>query len=171
MSMIVRPAGKEDLPIIQHLAHLIWPAAYWNILSSEQMGYMLEKMYNLTVLEHQLLEESHQFFIAENGQPIGFAGASPYDYHIADQPNAVFWKLHKLYVLPHVQKSGAGKTLLQQVIAAAKNNGATTLLLNVNRNNNAYQYYLSHGFKVVETGDFDIGAGFYMNDYVMAKHI
>ena len=40
--------------------------------------------------------------------------------------------------------------------------------LNVNRHNPALGFYLHMGMKKVSEGDFDIGGGYYMNDYIMA---
>lgn len=169
--MHIRAAETSDILTIQHLASLTWPETYADILSPRQMQYMLNKMYSAEVLEKQMTVEGHLFFMAENEKPVAFAGVSPYPYRLENQPGAVCWKLHKLYVLPYLQKSGLGKMLMEKVVATAKQAGATTLLLNVNRNNAAYHYYLKNGFSVVETDDFDIGAGFYMKDHVMAKDI
>lgn len=173
----VRPAITDDILTIQHIASLTWPVAYASILSPRQMSYMLNKMYSQQELARQITTGGHQFFIAgQNGEAIGFAGVSEVDYHFLPHPNMSLrkrhpWKLHKLYVLPSVQKSGAGKALMQTVLNTVRSNGGNYLLLNVNRNNPAYQYYLKNGFEVLESGDFDIGSGFFMNDYVMGKAV
>jgi len=57
--------------------------------------------------------------------------------------------------------------LLQKVCNHAKENGANTLQLQVNRNNIAVNFYKKHGFKIIAEEDFDIGNGYFMNDYVM----
>ena len=49
--------------------------------------------------------------------------------------------------------------------------GALVLQLQVNRNNKAKSFYEKIGFKVIEEADFDIGNGFFMNDYVMGKKL
>lgn len=119
-------------------------------------------MYNYNTLHKQMTEEGHTFLLAEdNFQHIGFAGFSPY--------LGTTWKLHKLYVLPFQQKTGAGKALLAQAESIAMEQGATSILLNVNRQNNAFHFYQRMGYQIESEGDFDIGAGFFMNDYVMKK--
>jgi ribosomal protein S18 acetylase RimI-like enzyme len=163
--MTVRPATKDDITAMRHIAHETWPVTYGKIQSKEQLDYMLDLMYSPSALELQF-DNGHLFFIAENenGLPIGFAGTS-------EQEPCKSWKLHKLYVLPNIQKSGAGRALMQMVVDTAKAHNATELLLNVNRNNPAYTYYLKNGFEVAETVDIPIGGGFFMNDYVMKKLI
>ena len=45
------------------------------------------------------------------------------------------------------------------------------LELNVNRNNKALHFYEHMGMKKLREGDFPIGNGYYMNDYIMGKEI
>jgi GNAT superfamily N-acetyltransferase len=172
----IKRAELSDIVDIQHIASVTWPVAYSDILSPRQMSYMLNAMYNQTKLAAQMQEEEHLFFIAKlNGAAVGFAGISSEDYPFPVDKNipenVVSWKLHKLYVLPHIQKSGAGKALMEAVKEAVLANGGNYLLLNVNRKNPSYQYYLKNGFEVLEAGDFDIGSGFFMNDYIMGKSL
>jgi diamine N-acetyltransferase len=162
--MTIRPANVSDIPGIQLIAALTWPHAYADILSPRQVEYMLNMMYSYATLENQMLQEGHHFFVAESeGKMLGFAGCSPYEDRV--------WKLHKLYVLPFQQKSGLGKSLLQTVEVFATEAGAEALVLNVNRQNNANAFYKHLGFEIDSIGDFDIGAGFFMNDYVMKKKL
>ncbi len=164
--MKVRRARIEDIPAIQQIAKDTWPDTYSGIISQEQIDYMLDMMYNANTLTEQMSAD-HYFFIAEqDSKPIGFAGCSPYSPSLS-----LRWKLHKLYVLPTVQRSGAGKALSEAVVAVAKDNGATELVLNVNKNNPAYAYYLKHGFTVLENMILDIGNGYVMDDYVLIKKL
>ncbi|HWB25157.1 MAG TPA: GNAT family N-acetyltransferase [Chitinophagaceae bacterium] len=163
--MQVRIASKDDIAVIRHIAHETWPVAYRGLLSEPQLAYMLELIYSPGALDKQF-NEGHIFFIAETDEEVavGFAGCSEYE-------PGINWKLHKLYVLPHIQKSGAGKALMQAVIQTAKEHHAAALLLNVKRDNPAYHYYLEKGFRVVDTVDIPIGEGYFMRDYVMMKEI
>ena len=123
---------------------------------------MLHGMYHSQVLTRQIQQEQHQFFIAsQQAEAVGFAGTSPYTEDL--------WKLHKLYVLPFRQKGGTGKALLQAVETQAVAASAKGLLLQVNRHNPAVAFYRHQGFEIDSSGDFDIGAGFYMHDFVMKK--
>jgi len=159
--IILRKAKEEDIEIITELAEEIWPQTYGDYIEQDQLRYMLELMYNKGELLSQL-QRGHTFLIAsENGKDVGFAGFSVVD------PNNGTYKLHKLYVLPEMHGKGVGKILINEVVRLAKHNGGKTLQLNVNRNNNAKDFYLKAGFKIKETVDINIGNGFYMNDYVM----
>lgn len=161
--IIIRPASPGDIPVIQHISFKTWPVAYGNILSREQLSYMLEKMYSSRSLLEQM-NNRHWFFLAlHDHSPVGFASFSRLEQET--------FKLHKLYILPESQKTGAGKELLQFVETAAKNLGGKLLQLNVNRNNNAKFFYEKNGFSIIKQEDIDIGDGYFMNDYVMEKSL
>lgn len=161
----LRKAKEEDLPIIRSLAEQTWPTAYSDIISAEQISFMLEKMYNKDELLGQL-KAGHFFLIAsEVGKDVGFAGFSALNLE------AKTFKLHKLYVLPKMHGKGVGKLLMNEVVSSVKAQGGKFLQLNVNRANKATDFYQKAGFKIKETVDLDIGNGFYMNDYVMEKEL
>jgi ribosomal protein S18 acetylase RimI-like enzyme len=155
----IRKATLHDIPVIQNIAYNTWPAAYGEILSEQQLSYMLELIYSPSSLSNQL-NEGHQYFIAEIGnEPVGFC-----DFGFVKDDT---YKLHKIYVLPTAQKTGAGKALLNVAIESVKDSGGDTLILNVNRHNNAKDFYRKMGFSVSYEEDIDIGEGYFMNDYVM----
>jgi GNAT superfamily N-acetyltransferase len=125
---------------------------------------MLDWMYSDASLAEQF-KKGHAFYIAstqyEDGtiEEIGFCSVS------ADADHS--HKLNKLYVLPIAQGTGSGKALLNKAIEVAKTAGSTSLFLQVNKHNNAYTFYLKNGFEKEKEFKFDIGNGFYMDDYVM----
>jgi ribosomal protein S18 acetylase RimI-like enzyme len=53
----------------------------------------------------------------------------------------------------------------------AKEAGLSDVYLQVNRNNPAVHFYQKQGMEIVETADFDIGNGFFMNDFIMSKKL
>jgi ribosomal protein S18 acetylase RimI-like enzyme len=156
--MIIRQATESDIETIQSIAKITWAVTY-DFLPVGQMEFMLDWMYSTTSLQQQM-QNGHHFFVALVDEIIvGFASVSKQDESIS--------KLNKLYVLPTTQKIGAGKALLQRVISFAQENGAKEIQLQVNRNNNAKDFYIKHGFTILYEADFEIGNGYFMNDYVM----
>lgn len=160
----IRNAGLEDIPLIQQLNLQVWPQTYALILTPDQISYMLEMMYSSDSLIQQMTIEGCQFIIIyEDGNPVGFASYAETEPHN--------WKLHKIYVLPDQQGKGVGKKLIDHIIEQIKKKDGRSLKLQVNRNNKAKDFYERLGFHVAEIADFDIGNGFYMNDYVMEKKL
>lgn len=167
MSQItIRPANLEDRSLIRSISERTWPSTYGHIISQEQIDFMLDWMYSDASLEEQF-SKGHQFFIANlNGKEIGFCSVSEEPTE-NEEENKKSYKLNKLYVLPTTHGTGSGKALLNKAIEIAKNANATSLFLQVNKHNNAYTFYLKNGFEKESEFKFDIGNGFYMDDYVM----
>ncbi|MBL7963242.1 MAG: GNAT family N-acetyltransferase [Flavobacteriales bacterium] len=159
----VRPATAADLHAIHAIAHCAWPVAYGQILSPDQLAYMLERMYALSALREQVLK-GHRYLLAEaDGGPIGFAG---YEHAYRSTRHT---RLHKLYVLPEVKGLGVGRALLGAVASAARAAGDDHLELNVNRFNPARHWYARQGFQIVRDEVIDIGQGYVMDDHVMER--
>jgi GNAT superfamily N-acetyltransferase len=155
----IRPASLNDRAFIRSVSERTWPSTYGHIISQEQIDFMLEWMYSDASLAEQFAK-GHQFYIANlNGEEIGFCSVSK------EEESA--HKLNKLYVLPSAHGTGSGKALLNKAIEVAKADGSDSLFLQVNKHNNAYTFYLKNGFIKESQFKFDIGNGFYMDDYVM----
>ena len=163
-TLTIREAGLNDLVTVEQLAHEIWPGTYGQILAAEQLSYMLQLIYSQPALQQQMLQQHHQFLMAElDDQPVGFA-----DYSFIE-PGV--YKLHKLYVHASTQGKGVGKALIDHIIEKLLPQNVHTLRLNVNRYNKARQFYEKLGFAVIKEEDIDIGNGYFMIDFVMEKKL
>ena len=168
-------AGLTDRDFIRSVSERTWPSTYGHIISQEQIDFMLEWMYSDTSLEKQM-NTGCEFYIAsikkenEQWEAVGFCSVSPEE----EENNSTekiegskAHKLNKLYILPSAQGTGAGKALLNKSIEVVKAAGSSSLFLQVNKLNTAYSFYLKHGFIKEAEYKFDIGNGFFMDDYVM----
>ena len=162
--LTIKPAGLTQVLLINKLAHRIWPLAYKSIISADQMQYMLELIYSPSSLKKQMKNLGHKFVIVYNGKsPVGFASYSK------KLKSTDTFRLHKIYILQSEHGKGIGKLVLDNIIAGIQPNGAKFLELNVNRNNNAVEFYKKLGFTIISEEDIDIDNGYFMNDYVMRK--
>lgn len=153
--------GKDDIFLVNHLAHKIWPDAFKDILEKNQIDYMLDWMYNIPTLEEQVMTGVLYYIVKENGIAKGFLGVEP------NFPDADFLRIHKLYMLPDVQGKGMGRVLLNKAIDVAFDLDLHTIHLNVNRFNKAVQFYEHCGFKITGEENIDIGKDYLMEDYIM----
>jgi diamine N-acetyltransferase len=160
------PATGEHLSAISELAGVIWRACYPGIITTEQIDYMLARMYSLDVLRDEIRSQGIRYDrLLLDGELAGFASYGP-----TSEPGVM--KLHKLYLLPEMQGRGLGSRLLQHVEREVRVGGARRLILSVNkRNANAIAAYQRNGFRIVESVVTDIGGGFVMDDYIMAKEL
>lgn len=163
--MKIIQANKSHLPIIAELAYAIWPSAYSEILSKEQLTYMLNKFYNLESLTKQLVQQKHIFLLVEEDEK--FIGFASYQLNIENYKT----KIHKIYVLPDSQGKGFGFQLLNEIEKRTKEAQNIFLFLNVNRFNKAQHFYKKIGFEITNEEDIEIGNGYLMEDFVMQKKI
>jgi diamine N-acetyltransferase len=169
-------AGLTDRDFIRSVSERTWPSTYGHIISQEQIDFMLDWMYSDESLEKQM-DSGCVFYIAsikkenEQWEAVGFCSVSPEEEEENNSTEKVegskAHKLNKLYILPSAQGTGAGKALLSKSIEVVKAAGSSSLFLQVNKLNTAYSFYLKHGFIKEAEYKFDIGNGFYMDDYVM----
>lgn len=163
----IREATVADIPAVQKIAFATWPIAYGDIIADAQITYMLEMMYSAEALIAQMTTRQHHFLLAYmNDVAIGFAA-----YEINAESTSSTTKLHKLYCEPTQQKSGVGVALVVAVEKAAVAANQRSLNLNVNKNNNAIGFYQRLGFSVTDEVIVDIGQGYVMDDFVMAKRL
>ena len=164
-------AGEDDLQSIHDMAEIVFRHTYRDILSPEQMEYMMDWMYSLPNLRRQL-EEGHVYHIALDGnRPCGYVSVQP---DRIDEDGAVVFHLQKIYVLPSEQGVGFGRILFRTAIdfvCSQMERRPLRIELNVNRNNPAVGFYRHLGMRILRQGDFHIGNGFYMNDYIMGIDI
>jgi len=127
---------------------------------------MLGKMYSLNILCDEIRSKNIRFYgLKIDDRLVGFASIGLTD--VAGQ-----MKLHKLYVLPEFHGRGFGARLLNYCEREAFQQGAESLILGVNKHNSkAISAYRRNGFKVMHSIVTDIGGGFVMDDFIMAKEL
>lgn len=159
----VREATETDIHLIRELTYKVWPQTYANMLSKEQIDYMLNLMYSEESLKQQMQEGSQFLIISDKEEPVGFASVK--------QTDSTTFKLDKIYILQSQQGKGTGRFFLDYIIKEKQKKGASKLWLQVKRDNPARNFYEKYGFEITREADFDIGNGYYMQDYIMEKNI
>ena len=159
-------AGLNDIKTIQEITNITWPITYGEILSKEQLDYMLRLFYSEEALAKQIENKEQLFYLISDSESIiGFIGIE-HNYK-----NEAITKIHKIYLLPETQGKGIGKKVFDEIQNMALENNSKALLLNVNRFNTALGFYKKIGFEVAEEVNIEIGNGYLMEDYVMEKII
>jgi ribosomal protein S18 acetylase RimI-like enzyme len=161
-AMEIRPATDADIPLLRDLARRIWHACYPGIITVGQIEFMLGWMYSEEEIRRQLAAKIPWEIAEQDGAAIGYLSYQP-------EPDGRV-KISKLYVLPTRQRHGNGQQLLAHICGQARALGASVVWLQVNkRNERAIGAYLKAGFHIAKEAVFDIGNGFVMDDYLLAK--
>lgn len=161
----IRKATKDDCPQIRQLAEQIFPATYKEIISQEQIDFMMDWMYSISNLNKQM-DDGHIYFLA-------YRETAPVGYVSVEQQDKDLFHLQKIYVLGSEQGTGCGKFLFTEAVKYIKtvHPAPCTMELNVNRENRAIRFYEHMGMHKARQGDFSIGNGYFMNDYIMSMEL
>lgn len=161
----IRKATKDDCPQIRQLAEQIFPATYKEIISQEQIDFMMDWMYSISNLNKQM-DDGHIYFLA-------YRETAPVGYVSVEQQNKDLFHLQKIYVLGSEQGTGCGKFLFTEAVKYIKtvHPAPCTMELNLNRENRAIRFYEHMGMHKARQGDFSIGNGYFMNDYIMSMEL
>ncbi len=160
--IVFRRAIEDDVPTLRALAERIWWEYYPPIIGAAQVEYMLGCMYSEETIQRELREGVVWELVLNEEEPIGFYSVTP-----GTEGSA---KLNKLYLLPELHGRGRGQAMIERACATARHLGARELLLQVNKGNErALRAYERSGFRRVKEAVFDIGGGFVMDDYVLAR--
>lgn len=170
-SLKIHVATPGDIPLIQGMAQNVFRKTYAQLISPQQMEFMLDWMYSEQSLMDQIVPDGKTFFIATVGAvPAGYVSIERQGNTPDGRP---LIHLQKLYLLPEYQGRGYGKELFNQAagyILEQFPSGAR-IELNVNRGNKAVGFYEAMGMTRDREGDFAIGNGFYMTDYIYVKDL
>ncbi len=162
-SSSIVPAGYNDLAAIRDLATTIWNAHYPGIITQQQIDYMLAQDYAVEKLQQDLEEGVCIDKLIVTGILSGFSAYGP-----TASPDVI--KLHKLYVDQSAHGRGFGSSLLRHCESHSKDMGYRKIILQVNKHNSkAIRAYTRNGYYQEKAVVVDIGSGFVMNDFVMAK--
>jgi ribosomal protein S18 acetylase RimI-like enzyme len=156
-----RAATEADIPLLRDLAERTWRVSYAEMLTTEQIDYMLAWMYSPEQIAKEMRERVVWEVALHESRPIGFLSVA------IDGRQA---KLNKLYVLPEWQGRGFSAALLRRVDEIAAAREAQEIWLQVNkRNERARRAYERAGYSVAREAIFDIGGGFVMDDFLLRR--
>lgn len=160
----ISEAAINDIKRIQEIVNITWPITYGDILSKEQLDYMLNLFYSDEALTEQYNKKEQLFYlISDDDTNLGFIGI---EHNYKDNTRT---KIHKIYLMPETQGKGIGKKVIEEIEKLAFQNNSKALLLNVNRFNSALGFYKKVGFEIIDEVNIEIGNGYLMEDYVMEK--
>ena len=162
----IYPLTTADIGPLTRLAREIWYQHYPGIITVKQIEYMLGQRYSPDAIRAEIESgAAHWLKLVVNGELAGFAS------HETNRVQRSV-KLDKLYVHALFRGKGCGAALVRHVEQAARAQDCDQVYLQVNRNNfDSIAAYRRIGFEVMDRVRTDIGGGFYMDDYVMAKKV
>lgn len=127
------------------------------IIGTAQNDYMLNMFQTVSAITEQLQHGYQYYFVKEKDEYIGF---------LAFYPKEQILYLSKFYLYKKCRGRGVSVDMLEFVKEHGRKLGLAAIELNVNRGNYVTKVYERLGFTKIREEKNDIGAGFYMDDYV-----
>ncbi len=161
--MEIKICTSNEIEELAILANEIWHEYFIQIISNEQIDYMVDMFQSKNALV-KAMEDGYIYFLAyENNTLIGYCGIHP-------EEEKVF--LSKLYLHKDYRGRGLSSFLLKEAINYGKQNSKKAMYLTCNKNNdNSLGVYYAKGFYKIDDVKTDIGNGFIMDDYVLQLDI
>lgn len=163
--------GEPDFAELRELATTIWRRHYASIIPAAQIEFMLGGRLSDEALRAQIRAADRWLEILRvSGAPVGYCSSELSDDCRGTGLPAL--KLGQLYVLDTHRGQGLGTLMLDHVERRARALGRQEVWLQVNKRNvSAIGFYEAMGFSKAREAVFDIGSGFVMDDYLMAKRV
>ena len=157
-----RVERPDQIAAVAALAEEIWMQHYVPIIGAAQVEYMLAKFQSAEAIARQIAAEGYEYYLAPNE---GYLALVP---DVAKQSML----LSKIYVRAAARGTGLGRALAKFAERRCSELGCNELWLTVNRNNlGSIAFYERMGFRKTQTLVTDIGGGYVMDDWRMAKPV
>jgi diamine N-acetyltransferase len=155
--------NEAQIQTVEKLAYEIWNEHFTPIIGKAQVDYMLEKFQSIKAIAEQI-EQGYQYYLLKTDEGfIGYTGVQP-------REDELF--LSKLYIKSSQRGRGYGRKAVQFIESMAREKGLDKITLTVNKNNlDTIKAYEKFGFENLGPVVQDIGGGFVMDDYRMAKFV
>lgn len=161
-------ATEKQIVELEETANYVWHNYYKDIISQEQIDYMLKNYQSREAVRKNMSEGYIYYMIMADGELAGY---------ICVLLQSDYALVQSLYIKPEYRRRGLAKRTLAHIdaIFANKEHGfdyIKKLRVNVARNNSfTINVYERLGFEKVRAVDTDIGGGFYRHDYVMERKV
>ncbi|MBI1187908.1 MAG: GNAT family N-acetyltransferase [Alphaproteobacteria bacterium] len=160
------PLRETDFEAAGALARSVWHAHYDPMIGAAQVEYMLARRFTDEALRLYLEADDRWFEMLR----VGDADAGYCSYALSPAPGEL--KLEQLYVLPSLHGRGFGALMLRQVEVRARTLSCDMVVLQVaKRNAGSIAFYERAGYSIREPILIEIGDGYVMDDWVMAKRL
>jgi GNAT superfamily N-acetyltransferase len=162
---ITRVKTDDEIDIVTELAKEIWTEHFTPIIGKSQVDYMLDKFQSSKAIKSQTLTGYEYYLATAKNNYVGYTALVP------DIENNKMM-ISKLYTLSSIRGKGVGAALLSFIECKCVSGHISTIWLTVNKyNHGPIAWYQRHGFNIVDKTKTDIGGGFFMDDYIMEKHV
>jgi ribosomal protein S18 acetylase RimI-like enzyme len=152
MNIVCRRWKEADLPDIQNLLLETWLDAYSSFIPEKDLQSYNRATYSVQALEAIYKEPGVNGYVAElETTLVGYIRT-----RIAEDEHRFY--VPSLYVLPHHQGKGIGRSLMAMAIKEAVASGHDRIWIGImEKNKDGLDWYKKFGYQIVEEAPFTMG--------------
>ena len=179
--------SEQQIKQLADLADEIWHEYWPDLIGSDQTEYMVDSFQSVEAITNDINDHGYIYYFVkdEEGNVVGYTG-SVCEYYSDDPSNPSQTKysaeigthfLNRLFISKiYLLKEERGKHYASDIIrffnAFAKEHDLKGMYLTVNKGNElGIRAYRGHKFETIDAVESDIGKGFIMDDYIMARPV
>ncbi|MEH7401059.1 MULTISPECIES: GNAT family N-acetyltransferase [Bacillaceae] len=169
MTIKITKCSSKDSNTLLQIGYETFNETFKDQNTLENMNAYLERAFNLSQIEEELLNQSSQFFFIHLNQTIaGYLKVNTDDAQ-SEEMGSESLEIERIYIKKEFQKHGLGKIMFNKAIEIAEELNKKKIWLGVwEKNENAIAFYKKMGF--IHTGSHS----FYMGDeeqidFIMTK--
>ncbi|HTP12388.1 MAG TPA: GNAT family N-acetyltransferase [Bacteroidota bacterium] len=152
MQLVYRQWKESDLSAIHNLLLETWLDAYASFIPEADLMSYHHATYNIPALTALYREAGMNGFVAEADRAlVGYVRT-----RVAKDENRFY--VPSLYILPHFQGKGIGKTLMTMAVDEAVVKGFDRIWIGImEKNKEGLDWYRRYGYQIVEEAPFTMG--------------
>lgn len=158
MSFTLRPARIEDAEALSRLGRVTFIQNFAHLYTNENLQIFLDGTYAPKLQAEEIAHPDNHIMLAFKGDAlVGYAKSGPCKLPVENPPLPAY-ELHRLYLLPEAQGTGAGAALMEDALAYFRAAGAASVYIGVwAENQRAQHFYGKFGFARVGEYHFMVG--------------
>ena len=160
----VQVTNPDHVTKVVDLADNIWRECYKNILSDEQIEYMVDRYQSDNIVTKKMINEGYEYYLINNGSSvIGFVS------FLKDKDALL---LSNLYILEEYRNKGYLELVINKISKYCRNSAIKRLVITQNKlNEEGIKIYTNMGFVKTECACQDIGNGYILDNCLLEKVI
>ncbi len=171
MDVTIRPAAAEDAARLSLIGKATFLESFADILPGDDILMHCMHQHSRDDYAARLRSQDNALWLAEvgKGAPVGYAALSPPDLPDVEGRDGDI-ELKRIYVLSRFHGSGVAQALMDAAVGHARADNRRLLLGVYARNGRALRFYQKHGFSIIGSRKFLVGANRY-DDVIMARNL
>lgn len=160
----VQVANPDHVTKVIDLADEIWRECYKDVLTDEQIEYMVDRYQSDNVVTKKMINEGYDYYLLNNGSNvIGFMS------YMKDDDKLI---INNLYVLKSYRDKGYNELTIKKITKECKDTSIKKIDIVINKlNKEAIDMYSNIGFSNIDNQQQDIGNGYVIDNYLFEKKL